>query len=179
MTTVLIIEDEPPLTRMMAAHLLEAGFTVSTVDSAENALVRLVDVSPDIIVFNTFIPDDAKPLVIDQFRALVPLAKILDVSLEKNRIAGGYIAKPTNEQPPSSSLATDGSSPASASPADAYLQLPFDASVLVTAVRELAVLLEQTEREAAAEQGIESSNSPFSCTRRQFRHTRPTARTCH
>lgn len=139
MSTVLIIEDEAALTRMMAASLLEAGFTVATDATAEAALARLGNFSPDVIVFNTFIDDAPKAKLIARLRDLAPNSRILDVSLEKNRMARRIIGK-TPETPADdlSPRSVDGAKPSLQAGADAVLELPFGGERLVAAVQVLS-----------------------------------------
>ena len=126
MASVLIIEDEAPLTRMMAVFLVGAGYEVASVESAPAALDRLADYAADVIVFNTVIGDDEKAELIADLRQRSPGSKILDVSAEKTRLARGII----QEMPKASDAPR-------ARGADGYLDLPFEATMLLGAVAAL------------------------------------------
>src|SRR5207249_792572 len=91
MASVLIIEDEAPLSRMMAVFLLDAGFEVATAETVDKALAKVTTYQPDLIVFNTIMDDETKRRSIDQLRAASSNSKILDVSIEKNRLVRGII----------------------------------------------------------------------------------------
>lgn len=94
MASILIIEDEAALRRMMAVFVLDAGFEVATANSPEAALERVARYLPDVIVFNTFIEDEAKRHCIRELHERSPRSKVLDVSTEKNRLVRGIIDSP-------------------------------------------------------------------------------------
>jgi two-component system phosphate regulon response regulator PhoB len=120
MASILLIEDESALQRLLSWVLLNAGFEVSVAKTADDAIARLGDYSPDVIVFNTEMDDEAKNSVISKLRALSPGARILDVSEEKNQLKRGMIG-----------ISADGSI------ADATLDLPFPKERLLGAIQEL------------------------------------------
>jgi DNA-binding response OmpR family regulator len=120
MASILLIEDEAALSRLISWSLLEAGFEVALVESASAAEKKLRAYAPDVIVFNTVLPEDEKNDCIAQIRKLRPNARILDVSEEKTlRVQG--IVRP----------------PAGVSLADASLGLPFPTERLIEAIRDL------------------------------------------
>lgn len=120
MASILLIEDEAALQRLISWVLLEAEFEVSVAATAEEGLERLALYTPDVIVFNTVIPDDAKQDLMERMRAAAPSARILDVSEEKNARERGMIG-----------VSLDGSV------ADATLDLPFPKERLLGAIQKL------------------------------------------
>jgi CheY-like chemotaxis protein len=132
MPSVLLIEDEAPLARMMAVFLLDAGFEVATCESAEHAIERVRAYKPDVIVFNTIMEDVRKHACISRLREHSGGSKILDVSVEKNRlvrgIVDGHIEGGSGDAPAGRGSAGD---------ADGRMRLPFEATALIGAVRSL------------------------------------------
>jgi CheY-like chemotaxis protein len=138
--SVLIIEDEAPLTRMMAVFLLDAGFEVATADSVDKALTKVKTYKPDLIVFNTVMDDATKRHSIAQLRDGSPASKVLDVSIEKNRLMRGIVAGHDGDGA-LNTVSLDGASAQPGTPgagnADGFLQLPFEASLLIATLNEL------------------------------------------
>lgn len=118
--SILLIEDEAPLSRLIVWSLVDAGFAVAVVPHCADAILRVDTFKPAVIVFNTVIADENKARCIDDLRAAAPDARIIDVSAEKNARARGMIQ-----------LVDNGVH------ADAYLDLPFPADDLIQAIREL------------------------------------------
>jgi DNA-binding response OmpR family regulator len=115
MASVLLIESEAPLVRLMAWFLLEAGFEVSKVPDGDQALTQVDSAHPNVVVFNTTIPSREKAECIEGMRKVSPDSRILDV--------------------------TDGGGNGRGEPdtgADKYLHLPFHADTFIEAVAELA-----------------------------------------
>lgn len=120
MASILLIEDESALQRLISWALLDAQFEVSVAKDAEAGLQRLSEHAPDVIIFNTVMADDEKRVVMERMRAIAPSARILDVSEEKNARERGMIG-----------VSLDGSI------ADATLDLPFPKERLLAAVEKL------------------------------------------
>ena len=120
MTSVLIIEDEPGLGRLMSWSLLDAVFEVAIVMDGDQAIERMRTYHPDVVIFNTVIDPGRKQHVIASLRELAPKTRILDVSEEKNLRSQGLI-KPR-----------DGDTTA-----DAALDIPIPADRLIAAVHDL------------------------------------------
>jgi DNA-binding response OmpR family regulator len=120
MQSVLLIEDEEPLSRLIVSGLVGAGYLVGAVGHCAHALLRLNSFQPDIIVFNTVIGDDDKNACIGSIRLSAPRSRIIDVSMEKNSSARGMIEMPHNGVH-----------------ADGHLDLPFPIERLVGLIGEL------------------------------------------
>jgi CheY-like chemotaxis protein len=119
-SSILLIEDEAALQRLISWFLLEEGHEVAVAANAGAALTRLAEYAPDVIVFNTAMEDAAKGAAMEKMRALAPSARILDVSEEKNARARGMIA-----------VSVDGKY------ADASLDIPFPKERLLEAIAKL------------------------------------------
>lgn len=113
MASVLLIENDAPLVRLMAWFLLEAGFEVSKVPDPDRALEYVRATPPSVIVFNTGLADEAKASSIVLLRDAAPSSGVLDVSDH------AWPEKPGDTG------------------ADRYLQLPFHADAFIEAVNEL------------------------------------------
>jgi len=120
MASVLVIEDEQPLTRIITWALIEAGYEVAAVAETGSAIAKVGAWQPDVIVFNTVIEDDVKSRALDEMRQLAPNVLVVDVSEEKNIRARGLITR-----------SMDGAK------ADAKLSMPVPTDALVAAVHDV------------------------------------------
>ena len=120
MTSVLVIEDEPGLGRLISWSLLDAGFEVAIVADGDAAIERTASYQPDVIIFNTVVEPDRKEQLIATLRKRTPKSRILDVSEEKNVRASGLIQPRRGE-----------------TSADAALDIPLPADRLIDAVNDL------------------------------------------
>ena len=118
MAMVLIIEFEPHELRLMGWALLEAAFEVASESSIDGAVERTEKLRPDVIVFNTSVPPEAKARCIHVLRAINAQSRVINVY------------NPVPGQGPDI-------------PADAYLEKPFNADDLVSTIRRL--LIERSE----------------------------------
>jgi DNA-binding response OmpR family regulator len=122
MRSVLLIEDEAPLSRLIVWGLVEPGFMVAAVAHCADALLGLGSFHPDVIVFNRVIEHSDKNACIEAIRLSAPRSRIIDVSMEKNTHARGMVEVPRNGVR-----------------ADEHLALPFPIERLVDMIRELLV----------------------------------------
>ena len=113
-SSVLIVENEAPLTRLMSWFLIEAGHTVMKADSGDEAVSSAGASHPAVVVFNTSAPAGVKADWICRIHASSPDTRVLDVSNPDHRPM----------DPPESG-------------ADSYLQMPFHADTLIQAVAAL------------------------------------------
>ncbi len=114
LASILLIETEAPLVRLMSWFLLEAGFEVAKVDTTEEAVDRCRAGGPAVIVFNTGMAQEEKARSIRELRDASTDCRILDVS---------------DDHPRPTVPADTG--------ADAYLQLPFHADSFIESVTAL------------------------------------------
>ena len=120
MASLLLVEDEGALQRLLSWALLDAGHEVALVRDAASAIDRLADYNPEVIVFNTSMEDGAKAIAMEEMRVRSPSSLILDVSEEKNMLRSGMVG-----------ISANGST------ADATLDLPFPKERLIEAVDKL------------------------------------------
>ena len=79
--TILVVDDEPEIRKLVAAMLAKNGYRVLTADTGENA-VRLYHNNPDIDLLLTDVvaPGMSGPMIADQIAALKPDLKVLFMS---------------------------------------------------------------------------------------------------
>lgn len=56
-TTILSVDDEPDVTQLVQFHLNRAGFNVVTAASGREALERIRELKPDLILLDLMLPD--------------------------------------------------------------------------------------------------------------------------
>src|SRR5438045_2674639 len=119
MSRILLIDDSPHAQRMGERILTEEGYEVVTVSNGDSALIRLEDVDPDVVLADTVMPGRTG-YDICQYLKMSPRHKHVRVILT----AG--VLEPLDE------------ANAKRVEADGTLKKPFEASVLVAAVKPLA-----------------------------------------
>jgi CheY-like chemotaxis protein len=79
--TVLVVDDEPEIRKLVTAMLTQNGYRVLTADTGENA-VRLFRGNPDVALLLTDVvaPGMSGPMIADQIAALRPDVKVLFMS---------------------------------------------------------------------------------------------------
>ena len=79
--TVLVVDDEPDIRKLVTAMLTRNGYRVLTADTGENAL-RLFRNHPDVELLLTDVvaPGMSGPMIADQVAALKPDIKVLFMS---------------------------------------------------------------------------------------------------
>jgi CheY-like chemotaxis protein len=79
--TVLVVDDEPEVRKLVAAMLLRHGYKVISADTGENA-VRLFRNNPDteLLLTDVVAPGMSGPMIADQIAALKPAIKVLFMS---------------------------------------------------------------------------------------------------
>ena len=99
---VLVADDEPRITKLVAIALSEEGFRVVTANGGEQALQKAEEVRPDIILLDIVMPDLDGIEVMRQLREARPVPVILltakgataDKAKGLDLGADDYIAKP-------------------------------------------------------------------------------------
>ena len=102
MTSVLIVEDEPSLSRLVRDYSLQAGFQVFETGTAGAALVRFRSEAPDLVVLDLGLPDRDGLDVIREIRRAsnTPIIILTARGDETDRIVGlelgadDYMVKP-------------------------------------------------------------------------------------
>lgn len=117
MASVVIIENEAPLVRLLGWFLIDAGHQVFAVENVVAATGRITAEPADVVVFNSGLPASAKLPFVSEWRQLRPGIRVIDVA---RRAEPGARAPYTG--------------------ADAYLQMPFDADDLIGTVDSVLAL---------------------------------------
>jgi len=81
MKTVLVVDDEPEIRKLVAAMLTRSGYRVLIADTGENA-VRLIKNNPDtdLLLTDVVAPGMSGPMIADQIAALKPDIRVLFMS---------------------------------------------------------------------------------------------------
>lgn len=127
---LLVVDDEAKLLRAVAVTLREEGYEVSTARSGAEALVRINDSVPDLIISDIRMPGMdgyklARVLRSNPRTALIPLIFLTAKDERKDRLAG---------------IRTG---------VDAYLVKPFDPEELIAVVANILNRVERTSAELA------------------------------
>src|ERR671925_380824 len=88
---VLVADDEPRITKLVALTLHDEGFRVVTAGGGEEALKKAEEVRPDIVLLDIVMPDLDGIEVMRQLREWRPVPVIL---LTAKGSTADYIAKP-------------------------------------------------------------------------------------
>ena len=87
MSTVLIVDDEPDILRLVQTVLARDGYKVVTANDGEGALekTRKGDVVPDLLVTDVVMPGLSGPMVAEQLIQEIPGLKVLFISAFEDR----------------------------------------------------------------------------------------------
>jgi DNA-binding NtrC family response regulator len=79
--TILVVDDEPEIRKLVTAMLTKAGFRVFSADTGENA-VRIFKQNPDtnLLLADVVAPGMSGPMIADQVAAINPGVKVLFMS---------------------------------------------------------------------------------------------------
>ena len=89
---VLVVDDEPPLREIMADALTAEGYRVTTAGNGAEALERLADDRPDLIVLDLRLPVLDGWTFIDRFRALAGAeVPIISVSAAMSQLTADHL----------------------------------------------------------------------------------------
>ena len=100
---IVIVEDEPALARLLGRILGGAGYTVTVVGTAADALTAIRTVDPDLIVLDLVLPDGRGEDVLAELMRFRPSSKVLvlssmtQVATRVSVLEGGavdFLAKP-------------------------------------------------------------------------------------
>jgi len=133
---ILLVDDSPHAQRIGERILSEEGYEVVTVSNADSALIRLEDVDPDVVIADTVMPG----------RTGFEICQYLKMSPRHRHVRVILTASVTETMDEAAAKRVE---------ADTTLQKPFEASVLVAAVKPLAEAA--TAARAAAEQPAASA----------------------
>jgi CheY-like chemotaxis protein len=95
MATVLVVEDEPNVRKLVAVNLISRGYTVLEAVNALQALEHLRVTTPDLVVLDIKLPEmtgwdllnqlAADPTMTVKFPVLVMTASILEAQVDRDR----------------------------------------------------------------------------------------------
>lgn len=99
---VLVVDDEPAITRALRASLEAAGYLVENAATAAEALERAASVPPDVVVLDMLLPDGGGLAVCRRLRewSAMPIVVVSGVDGEDDKIgaldagADDYVTKP-------------------------------------------------------------------------------------
>jgi len=100
--TVLVVDDEPPIVRLLRASLAAVGHRVATAEDAGGALLAMAAEKPDVVILDLGLPDRSGLEVIAQIRqsSTIPIIILSARSDERSKVealdlgADDYIGKP-------------------------------------------------------------------------------------
>jgi two-component system, cell cycle sensor histidine kinase and response regulator CckA len=94
-TTVLVVDDEPEIRKLVTAMLTRNGYRVITADTGQNA-VRLFKSNPDIALLLTDVisPGMSGPMIADEIAALRSDIKVLFMSgYDNSQVVQRYVVE--------------------------------------------------------------------------------------
>jgi CheY-like chemotaxis protein len=98
--TVLVVDDEPEILRLVETVLTKAGHRVITASNGERALekVRKMANAPDLLLTDVVMPGLSGPMIAEQLRVQFPALKILFISaFEDRQVVRRYVKDPGYE----------------------------------------------------------------------------------
>ena len=80
--TILVVDDEPEIRKLVAAMMVQAGYQVITADSGEHALTLYKNLKGplEMLITDVVAPGMSGPMVADKLTALQPDLKVLYIS---------------------------------------------------------------------------------------------------
>ncbi len=97
MSTVLVVDDEPEVLRLVETLLTRAGHKVITASNGEKALekVRKLQAAPDLLLTDVVMPGLSGPMIADKLRAQYPTLAVLFISaFEDRQVVRRYVKDP-------------------------------------------------------------------------------------
>jgi DNA-binding NtrC family response regulator len=94
-TTILVVDDEPEIRKLVSAMLTRSGYRVLTADTGENA-VRLFRNNPgvDLLLTDVVAPGMSGPMIADEIAALRPEIKVVFMSgYDSTQVVQRYVVE--------------------------------------------------------------------------------------
>ena len=106
---VLVVEDDPPLQELLQFNLKKDGWDVTLAESGETALLKVVDLLPDVILLDLMLPGVDGRKVCQQIRrypktSTIPIIIISALGQDTDVVGGfevgadDYVTKPFNPE---------------------------------------------------------------------------------
>src|SRR5579863_7956627 len=95
MKTILVVDDEPEIRKLVSSMLTRSGYRVLSADTGENAIVLFKN-NPDteLLLTDVVVPGMSGPTIADEIAALNPAIKVLFMSgYDATRIVLRYVAE--------------------------------------------------------------------------------------
>ena len=102
-STVLVVEDDPVLNRLLTRQLAKAGHAVGSADTWAGARQRLPALQPDLVLLDLKLPDSADFVPLRELAARLPVVMLtaygnVTQAVEAMRLgAADYLVKPGDE----------------------------------------------------------------------------------
>ena len=93
--TILVVDDEPEVRKLVAAMLTRSGYRVFSADTGENA-IRVFKQHPDteLLLTDVVAPGMSGPMIADQIAALRPDIKVLFMSgYDSTQVVQHYVVE--------------------------------------------------------------------------------------
>ena len=93
--TILVVDDEPEIRKLVMAMLVRNGYKVLTADTGENA-IRLFKNNPgvDLLLTDVVAPGMSGPMIADQIAALDPAIKVVFMSgYDNTQVVQRYVVE--------------------------------------------------------------------------------------
>jgi DNA-binding response OmpR family regulator len=100
MARVLVVDDDPTVSDVVRRYLERAGHAVTMAATGEDAIVRVAEQSPELVVLDLMLPGIDGLEVCRRLRGEVPVIMLTALGEEEDRIAGlslgadDYVTKP-------------------------------------------------------------------------------------
>ncbi len=94
--TILVVDDEPEIRKLVAAMVGQLGYTVLTADSGEHALTifRNHGQPIELLITDVIAPDISGPMLADKLAALQPNLKVLYISgYDNTQVVRKYVVE--------------------------------------------------------------------------------------
>jgi two-component system cell cycle sensor histidine kinase/response regulator CckA len=93
--TILLVDDEPDIRRLVAAALTQKGYHVLVADTGENAIRLFKNNSgADLLLADVVAPGMSGPMIADQIAALSPDIKVLFMSgFDNTQVVQRYVVE--------------------------------------------------------------------------------------
>jgi CheY-like chemotaxis protein len=94
--TVLVVDDEPEIRKLVSAMMVQFGYTALTADSGEHALTLYRNHSEplDLLITDVVAPGMSGPMLADKLTALQPDLKVLYISgYDSTQVVQKYVVE--------------------------------------------------------------------------------------